>query len=319
MNNRNEKEKWIVSVSVATIWTSSESPRDIDLPKLSNPVEIRKWLYTMSTEERLQLSERNLVQTQVLYGQEIIPIEEKDKWLKVLVPDQPSKKSEGGYPGWIPKNQVTKVENVQIGRQIAVVDRPTTFLYQDEVRKGIEISYLTSFPIIGEDKKWVEVITPHGNQLLQKEDITIYQSNHDIPQGTGNDIVNSGVTFLDLPYLWGGTSGYGFDCSGFSYMMHRANGINIPRDASEQLNYGERMNREELEPGDLLFFAYEQGKGRVHHVGIYYGDDHMLHAPNTGKSIEVIKLTNSKYEIEYCGARRYWEKRQNNELGTSLL
>ncbi|MFP3340688.1 NlpC/P60 family protein, partial [Micrococcus sp. SIMBA_131] len=72
--------------------------------------------------------------------------------------------------------------------------------------------------------------------------------------------------FIGLLYLWGGMSSYGFDGSGFSCNMARAIGCTIPRDAHDQLNSGEAVKEGEWEQGDLLFFAYEQGKGSVHHV-----------------------------------------------------
>jgi cell wall-associated NlpC family hydrolase len=59
-------------------------------------------------------------------------------------------------------------------------------------------------------------------------------------------------------------------------------------------------------PGDLIFFAHDEGKGRVHHVGIYYGDGRMLHAPKTGMTIEIIPLAGTVYEREICSVRRYW-------------
>lgn len=89
-------------------------------------------------------------------------------------------------------------------------------------------------------------------------------------------------------------------------MMHRAAGLVIPRDASDQAKSGTAIEREDLEPGDLLFFAYEQGQGYVHHVAIYYGDGQMIHAPKTGKTVEIITLRGTDYETEYWGARRYW-------------
>lgn len=69
----------------------------------------------------------------------------------------------------------------------------------------------------------------------------------------GQGIVEQAKRFLDLPYLWGGTSSYGFDCSGFAYTMHRYFGILIPRDASDQAKQGTPVEKEQLEAGDLVF------------------------------------------------------------------
>jgi cell wall-associated NlpC family hydrolase len=88
--------------------------------------------------------------------------------------------------------------------------------------------------------------------------------------------------------------------------MCKANGFIIPRDAHDQANAGVEIKLEEIRPGDLLFFAYEGGKGRIHHVGIYYGDGKLLHSPNTGKTVEIIPLAGTIYERELCAARRYW-------------
>ena len=63
--------------------------------------------------------------------------------------------------------------------------------------------------------------------------------------------------------------------------MCKANGYIIPRDAHDQAEAGKRIALNEMEPGDLLFFAYEEGKGSIHHVGIYYGEGKLIHSPNT--------------------------------------
>lgn len=304
-----DNKKWVVDVAVATVWTSPSSPRHVDQAALSNPVGVREWLSQITHEERLQLCSDNLVQSQVLYGQTVIPIEEQGEWMHVVVPDQPSVKDERGYPGWIPKSQLHALahEYGDFGQPFVSVTSSTAFLYPDKQTKGTEISFQTRLPFIGESDGWCEVLTPSGRgpQFIQTDNVRILRPGDERRNVTGRDIVRSGEQFLGLPYLWGGMSGFGFDCSGFAYTMYRANGITIPRDASDQSQSGKPVEQECLEPGDLLFFAYEKGKGYVHHVGIYYGDGRMLHSPKTGKNIEVISLPNSPYEEEYWGARRY--------------
>jgi cell wall-associated NlpC family hydrolase len=152
------------------------------------------------------------------------------------------------------------------------------------------------------------VQTPSGIGSLNIENIIIYESLNTIRKGNGNDIVASGEKFLHLPYLWGGMSSYGYDCSGFCYSMYKANGYIIPRDAYDQAKAGIDIEPSEIKPGDLLFFAKEKGKGRIHHVGIYYGNGLLLHSPKTGKAVEIVPIKGTIYEKEFCSIKRYWEE-----------
>jgi gamma-D-glutamyl-L-lysine dipeptidyl-peptidase len=297
-------DKRLVNVPVATVWTSYNSARDLDVAAISNPVDINTWLEGLTFETRLGLCEQNLVQTQLLYGEEVIVIEEKDNWVHVIIPDQPTSKNKNGYPGWVPSSQLAECPldwNSKEG-QVVVVKKPKTLL----IDSNIELSYQTILPLIKEGEGKILVKTPNGKGLLKSDDVTIFESLANRYKGNGNDIVADGERFLNLPYLWGGMSSYGYDCSGFSYSMCKANGYIIPRDAHDQANAGVEISLEDIKTGDLLFFAYEEGKGRIHHVGIYYGDGKLLHSPNTGKTVEIIPLAGTIYERELCAARRYW-------------
>ncbi|WP_419393033.1 hypothetical protein [Cytobacillus praedii] len=98
--------KWLVDVAVATLWTSYDSPREIDRNAISHPVYVEDWLGGLTYETSLELCNKNLVQSQVLYGEELQVIEEKGEWVHVIVQSQSSSKDKRGYPGWMPKNQL---------------------------------------------------------------------------------------------------------------------------------------------------------------------------------------------------------------------
>lgn len=300
-------DKWLVNVSIATVWTTPESAREIDWDAVTNPVEIKSWLNGLTYETKLELYEKNLVQTQVLYGQEVFLLEERDNWAHVLIPEQPSSKIETGYPGWIPKSQLVKSEddwNLHKG-PVAVVTRPFAILSLETELE--QLSFQTTLPLVREDRDRVFVKTPDGKiGSLSWENIVAFQSLAARYKGTGNDIVSAGEQFLGLPYLWGGMSSYGYDCSGFCYSMCKANGYVIPRDACDQAAAGKSVPLTEVKPGDLLFFAHEEGKARIHHVGIYFGDGKLLHSPKTGKAVEIIPLAGTVYEKELCAVRRCW-------------
>lgn len=110
-------------------------------------------------------------------------------------------------------------------------------------------------------------------------------------------IISAGYSVIGTPYVFGGTSPYGFDCSGFTQYAFRAAGVAIPRTADAQMDYGRRVPIDHLRPGDLVFYStYEPGAS---HVGIYLGNGNFLH---TGSSTGV---TVSSAFTGYWGARYY--------------
>ncbi|QIC05251.1 C40 family peptidase [Brevibacillus sp. 7WMA2] len=314
------EQQYVVSVNVATLWTSPESPRELDLPALQNPAQLSEWLRVLGYHERLELCEANKTQTQVLFGTIVHVEEEAGDWVKVLVSDQPTLKNKKGYPGWMPRAQLTLVNwPVSTPEElIAVVQVNKACLYVE--KKGpvtgeaklpskaieLELSYLTELPVVEQEEMWVRVQTPIGERWLLKADVSI-RTRGEKSDVSGELIVHAGRQFLGLPYLWAGTSSFGYDCSGFAYSMHKAFGKIIPRDASNQAAFGQEIPLDKVQPGDLLFFAYEQGKGAVHHVAISLGGTRMLHAPKTGRCVEELEITgHPEYEPELCIARRYW-------------
>lgn len=301
----------IVSVSVATVWTNPESPREIDRSALVSPVDVRGWLDSLTVDEKLGFYDNNAIQTQALYGTRVEIVEEQEGWSRVLIPEQACNKNEIGYPGWIPSVQLSPWRaafDLAEGQKQVMVTAAHTRLYRSDKQADIELAFLTRLPFLQETAEWVTVATPQGEGLLRKEDVQIIRAHEPIPLAInrGEAIVEAGKRFLGLHYLWGGMSSYGYDCSGFAYNMHRSVGIQIPRDASDQARSGQWVEKSDLLPGDLLFFAREEGKGRVHHVGIYIGNGEMIHSPDSRNAIEIVKLDGYKYEKEHSVSRRYW-------------
>ncbi len=301
-----DKKTYYVCVAVATVWTSYDSCREIDDNATSVPVKLDKWLEQLTYTRRLELCEKNLVQTQLLLGEEVYVTERKGKWAKIVIPSQFSSKDERGYPGWVPSHQlISQAEYSPLNKPTAVVTAAIATLQLAE--EALQISYQTQLPLLKEDKEWLEVQTPVGSGKIKRQDaVVIEDRNRKATKGTGDMIIAAGEQFLNLPYLWGGMSAWGYDCSGFAYATHKANGYLIPRDAIDQARRGKEVGLDSIQPGDLLFFAHEKGEGSIHHVGIWYGNGKMLHSPKTGKTVELIELKGTLYEEELCAARRYY-------------
>lgn len=295
---------WVTDVPVATIWTNPDSPRDIDKIGIENPIDLNKWYSDLTHELRKELIDKSLVQSQLLYGEEVLIDEIDGQWAKIIAVKQPSVKDERGYPGWVPLNQLKEVDQSLWNRdEIALITSKQAYLYNENEQPLLELSFLTYLPVIEKGKSFVEVQTPTGKRFLKNEDVTIHPSIDDVTKKDGNTVIKLAEQFLDLPYFWGGMSAFGYDCSGYSYNLHKAVGYNIPRDASDQANDGLEVPFDELQPGDLLFFANDTGY--VHHVGIYHGNGKMIHSAFSRKGIEITPLKGTRYEKEFIGARRY--------------
>lgn len=121
----------------------------------------------------------------------------------------------------------------------------------------------------------------------------------------GQVIANEAQKYLGVPYVWGGSSPSGFDCSGFTQYVMRACGYSINRTATAQLSNGYSVSYSDLQPGDLVFFNNTYATDApASHVGIYIGDGEFIHAGSG--CVEITDLSMSYYASRYVGARRVW-------------
>lgn len=121
---------------------------------------------------------------------------------------------------------------------------------------------------------------------------------------SGNKIVDTAKKYLGTPYVWGGASPSGFDCSGLMQYVYAQNGIKIPRVSQDQFKSGSAVKSGNLAPGDLVFFkGYTKDAQNPGHVGMYIGDGKYIQAPKTG---DVVKVSSLSDRSDYVGARRYY-------------
>lgn len=124
------------------------------------------------------------------------------------------------------------------------------------------------------------------------------------PANTGSAaaLIDTAKDQMGVPYSWGGTSRGGFDCSGFVQYVFAKHGVKLPRTSISQSQTGQKVAREDLQAGDLVFFITRGS--RVSHVGIYIGNGQFIHASSGGGQVRVDSLSKSYYNNRYAGARR---------------
>ena len=122
--------------------------------------------------------------------------------------------------------------------------------------------------------------------------------------GRAQDLVLNAMSFMGIPYRWGGaTPETGFDCSGFvQFVFRQATGVLLPRSSFDQIRQGVSVMRDELMPGDLVFF--NTMRATASHVGIYIGENRFIHSPSRGKTVEIGDITSGYWQARYDGARR---------------
>ena len=168
----------------------------------------------------------------------------------------------------------------------------------------LELSYGTRLPAVAWTPTSVEIAMLDGRRLYVKRSAVALRSRGaPWPRVTGAQLVTEARRFLGLQYLWGGTSGFGFDCSGLTCLVYQALGVIIPRDATPQFNDGVKVARASLRAGDLVFFRGSSGD--IHHVGMYVGGGRLIHSPATGRPVTLDSLSAEPYSGEFAGGRRY--------------
>ena len=113
-------------------------------------------------------------------------------------------------------------------------------------------------------------------------------------------VVTEAKKLIGTPYKWGGTTPKGFDCSGFVYYTYKKAGKVLPRSSAEMYKLGTSVSKSQLRPGDLVFFTtYKKGAS---HVGIYIGNNQMIHA--SSKGVKIDSINNSYWKPRFIGAKR---------------
>lgn len=192
---------------------------------------------------RAENSDKSEMVSQLLYGESADILEVNNNWTKICT-------HYDSYEGWMDSKQISPVSDEFLtSRKINLVKEPFQSAMLENGRTLVSIGSEVSF----------DPISPTRGADLSES------------------IVNCAKEFLNVPYLWGGKSFFGIDCSGFTQIIYKIHGIKIPRDTYQQAELGEVLTFiEEAKPGDLAFF--ENSEGRIIHVGIILADQKIIHA-----------------------------------------
>lgn len=150
------------------------------------------------------------------------------------------------------------------------------------------------------DKKAAEAEAAASASRLPNSSTSISAPISSSASATGSAIVKYSYNFLGIPYVWGGTTTSGLDCSGFTKLVYAHFGINLPRVSRDQAKVGTYVPISQAQPGDLVYF----GQTNVTHIGIYIGNNQMIHAPSPGKSVMISSMTWHLNNYNIVGARR---------------
>jgi cell wall-associated NlpC family hydrolase len=233
--------------------------------------------------------------TQTLMGMqlELLEVDEEGFWHKA--------RNAQGYIGWIPKPSFEYLSQGQADslRSLpkVMVTAATTFAYDvDNNRRVVtDLVYGNVLTLIKNGNNYTEVMIPDGRRaIVNSSEVTSLKEWQQQAKFDTRHLVDFAYGFNGQPYLWGGNSLKGVDCSGFSSAVYYSMGMFLPRDASQQIKQGTEIaysltnkdikgtsypsiSTENLEVGDLLFFG-DQAKGKVTHVAIWIGNDEFIHS-----------------------------------------
>ncbi|MBF4493190.1 C40 family peptidase [Flavobacterium sp. MR2016-29] len=208
---------------------------------------------------RSEPSDRSEIVTQLLFGEHIQILERQNQWAKIKIHFD-------DYEGWVDPKQyqvISEANYNQLSNEAIILNADL-------------IDYITA-------PENLLLPIPLGASLSFLNNTEINTSNFDF-EGTKTSgvkpksaLINTAFMYLNAPYLWGGKTPFGIDCSGFTQMVYKLNGYKIHRDASQQALDGEPLSFiEESEAGDLAFF--DNDEGNIIHVGIIMENNYIIHA-----------------------------------------
>lgn len=241
------------------------------------------------------------VVSQAIFGTNVQVLEDQPQWLKIRTPDD--------YTGWIEAGGALKRDVYAVSGIVASVNSLFGSLYREtSITKHQPIFTLpfeARMEVVAEpeteERRWIKVRLPDMREAwIQRGDVSLNPN-----QIAREDMLAISKRFTGLPYLWGGTSTYGYDCSGFTQMLYRQTGVVLPRDAQPQAEWSgvKAVGQDELQPGDLLFFGLSDEK--ITHTGMYLGNGEFIHATaHDHPAIQVSKLADPHWAKLLVATRR---------------
>ncbi|ABF43057.1 Nlp/P60 [Candidatus Koribacter versatilis Ellin345] len=243
------------------------------------------------------------VVSQAILGSNVVTLQKKGKWVKAQTSDQ--------YTGWIEKRALRDAKNssyattgdtVQVTSLFANVYRETDVTAHAPI---VTLPFESRVELIGhgsnDNGRWLQIRLPDKQTgWIQSGDVSANPKILTIPES-----IELAKRFLGIPYLWGGRSSFGYDCSGFTQMLVRSRGIYMPRDADVQASWTGVMpvDRKDLQAGDLLFFGSSPQK--ITHTGMYIGNGEFIHdTTNTHPVVQISQIDEEPWTHLLVASRR---------------
>lgn len=262
----------------------------------SIPAETRKGIVTGSVVNvRTGAGTSYGIITQVKKGTSLTIIGQKDEWYKISI---------NGTEGYISSYYVNADEDNSETQSGTITGSVVNFRKGPSTTYGSQGLLLkgTVVTVRGTEGDWVKIEYNGATGYVYSAYISIgaEKINSSV---TGDEILEYASQFIGVPYLYGGSTPLGFDCSGLTQYVYKHFGISIPRTAASQYSAYPKVSRDQLQKGDLVFFT-GPGSSSIQHVGIYAGDGKFIDAPSSGKYVRYDSLYSTYYNTYYYGAVR---------------
>lgn len=236
--------------------------------------------------------------SQALLGESVALVDSRGAWRRIRTPDD--------YEGWVVAGSIAP-RPMRWEAPWARIGRPWVNLRHGPVSRSAarHTGYMTTtLPRLRERDGWVELGLPRGGSAWVEPSRVIPADDGPDESPTAVDVVRTAEWFLGCPYLWGGRTALGIDCSGLVQVVWRHLGVQLPRDAREQVLVGLPIGLDEVATGDLIFFgATAERDSPVTHVGIAIDRSRMIHAKGSDY-VRVDRWTDPPYGDRHITARR---------------